>query len=173
MRLEPELRWTETLPTVVDATNDMCGGCADGEHVNPYAVGSIWHTSWGYDQTNVEYYTVVRETAASVWLVPMTSEYRDGREYPGSPVLWTTGDLCETCKGNGYVWTRDDDGWSSQRETCTDCNGVAIVNPEMHRKPRAEYAREHPYLRMDSVRHAWPYNGGGSYSTAASGQPGH
>lgn len=50
---------------------------------NPYAVGSIFHTSWGYDQTNVEYYVVVRESAASVW-VARCADYvgTDGRLYP-------------------------------------------------------------------------------------------
>ena len=49
---------------------------------NPYAVGSIWHTSWGYDQTNVEFFQVVRESKASVWLAPMGAEIRNGRKYP-------------------------------------------------------------------------------------------
>lgn len=31
-------------------------------------VGDIFYTSWGYDQTNVGYYEVVRCTSATVWL---------------------------------------------------------------------------------------------------------
>jgi hypothetical protein len=31
-------------------------------------VGKIYYTSWGYDQTNVDFYKAVRETAASVWV---------------------------------------------------------------------------------------------------------
>jgi hypothetical protein len=127
-QLEPELRWT---PEVVGETSDMCGGCADGEHVNPYAVGSIFHTSWGYDQTNVEFYIVVRETDASVWLAQLPSEVRDGRLYP--------------------VTTRTSDGGGS-----------------LHRK-----GKDGTYVRMDSVRHAWPYNGGGCYDTYAAGGAGH
>lgn len=30
--------------------------------------GTIFVSSWGYDQTNVDFYRVVRSTAASVWL---------------------------------------------------------------------------------------------------------
>lgn len=153
---------------LVGEISDMCGGCADGEHVNPYAVGSIWHTSWGYDQTNVELYTVVRETAASVWLVPMRAEVRDGRLYPTDPVLWTTGKLCEACGGRGYVWNTDDDGFGSRREHCAACGGVAIVNPEMHRK-----GKHGTYVRLDYVRNAYPYTGGGCYDTYAAGGAGH
>lgn len=58
---------------------------------NPYAVDEIFYTSWGYDQTNVEFYTVVRETKASVWLVRLSAEVRDGRLWPGMLTLWTMG----------------------------------------------------------------------------------
>jgi hypothetical protein len=103
---------------------------SESQTPNPYAVGSIFHTSWGYDQTNVEFYTVVRETKASVWLVPVGSEVRDGRQWPTT----TTG----------------------------------IAKPTMHRK-----GKHGAYVRLDNVRTAFPYNGGGCYSTAASGGAGH
>lgn len=32
------------------------------------ATGTIFVSTWGYDQTNVDFYRVVRSTAASVWL---------------------------------------------------------------------------------------------------------
>lgn len=55
---------------------------------NPYAVDEIFYTSWGYDQTNVEYYTVVRETKASVWLVRIGEYIENGRLYPDrDPIL--------------------------------------------------------------------------------------
>jgi len=101
---------------------------------NPYAVGSIWHTSWGYDQTNVEFFVVVRETAASVWLQELTrAEIRNGRLYP---VLPQAGD---------------------------DLGPVT-----MHRK-----GKHGPSVRIDYVRHAWPYTGGGCYETYAAGGVGH
>ncbi len=103
---------------------------------NPYRVGAVWHTSWGYDQTNVEYYQVVRESKASVWLAPMGSTVKDGRLYP----TVTTG-LSDAVR--------------------------------MHRKPRNAYGVEHPYLTLDSVRSAWPYDGGGKYDTRAAGEAGH
>lgn len=120
----------ETAHAPADHPNGMeCPLC------NPYSVGSVWYTSWGYDQTNVEYYIVVRETAASVWVEPIGATVRDGRLYP------------------------DPEAASYRRGT----------SPEMHRKARGD----HPYLRLDYVRHAWPYDGGGRYDTHAAGLPGH
>lgn len=49
---------------------------------NPYAVGSVWYTSWGYDQTNVEFYLVVRESKASVWVQQIGATVQDGRLFP-------------------------------------------------------------------------------------------
>lgn len=105
--------------------------------VNPYAVGAIFYTSWGYDQTNVEFFEVVRETAASVWVREIAATYVDGRLYPNA------------------------------------ADGDAVSDATMHRKPRTSYGVDHPYLRIDYVRHAWPYEGGGEYDTIAAGQPGH
>lgn len=152
-QLEPELRWTPDvapfvrcdsmeprygkLQCVFRAGHDAQHACGDIDWAapNPYAPGSIWHTSWGYDQTNVEFLQVMRESKASVWLVPMASEIHDGRQWPTT----TTG----------------------------------IATPKMHRKPRGNGGYAHAYLRIDDVRSAWPYNGGGCYSTAASGGAGH
>lgn len=37
-------------------------------------VGQVLYSSWGYDQTNVDFYQVVRVSASSVWVVPMSKE---------------------------------------------------------------------------------------------------
>lgn len=42
-------------------------------------VGTIFHYSWGYDQTNCEFFQVVRKSGAVVWIRPIA-----GREEPGS-----------------------------------------------------------------------------------------
>lgn len=39
------------------------------ERIEP---GAILYSSWGYDQTNVDYYLVTRTTWASCWIVPMS-----------------------------------------------------------------------------------------------------
>ena len=37
-------------------------------------MGDIMYSSWGYDQTNVDFYKVVRVTKASAWLQPIGSK---------------------------------------------------------------------------------------------------
>lgn len=39
--------------------------------VNPFVVGSIFENSWGYDQTNVDYYQVTRVTPRGVYVRPI------------------------------------------------------------------------------------------------------
>ncbi len=43
-------------------------------------VGDIFETSWGYDQTNVNYYKVVRVTAMKAEVVPIGSTLADGSD---------------------------------------------------------------------------------------------
>lgn len=47
-----------------------------------YAIGSIWYTSWGYDQTNVDFFEVVKATPGTVLLERIASRFENGREYP-------------------------------------------------------------------------------------------
>lgn len=42
--------------------------------VNPFDVGDILHHSWGYDQTQCDYYQVVAKTRAGVTVRPIGSE---------------------------------------------------------------------------------------------------
>ena len=51
-------------------------------------VGDIFYTSWGYDQTNVEFFKVVRVSASSVW-VQETGQKREYSEW-GQGDYWTT-----------------------------------------------------------------------------------
>lgn len=57
-----------------------------------YEVGAILSDSWGYEQTNVDFYCVVRMTAKTVVLLPMTEIYRgtgdmSGKVMPGG-IKW-------------------------------------------------------------------------------------
>lgn len=49
---------------------------------NPYEVGDILYSSWGYEQTNVDFYQIVRTSDKSVWV----------REIAGKPVSQDTMD---------------------------------------------------------------------------------
>ena len=59
--------------------------------VNPYKAGDIVHTSWGWEQTNVDFYVVTRVTAARVWVREIAKDYREthfmaGKTWPVEPV---------------------------------------------------------------------------------------
>jgi hypothetical protein len=43
--------------------------------------GAILYSSWGYDQTNIDYYVVTRTTAVSCWILPMTHIETPGYAY--------------------------------------------------------------------------------------------
>lgn len=55
---------------------------------NPYQVGDIMMCTWGWEQTNVDFYQVVRTTAKSVWIRPInhTSEQVRDDEYHVEPI---------------------------------------------------------------------------------------
>ena len=48
--------------------------------------GDIVYSSWGYDQTNVDWYRVQRATAYYVWLAPLASVKTESK-----------GDMCGRC----------------------------------------------------------------------------
>lgn len=58
---------------------------------NPYKVGDIVNTSWGYDQTNVDFFAIVRASAGCVWVraVVQDSEatgWAQERAWPKMPI---------------------------------------------------------------------------------------
>lgn len=115
--------------------------------------GAIWRTSWGYDQTNAEYWQVVRATKASLVLRRIAAEVRDGRLYPIGG-QWAV----DTLLGMGTDGRDRERGYSEK----------------LCRKPRVDSnGYQHTSVRIDDVRLAWPYEGGGAYDTYAAGMPGH
>jgi len=119
--------------------------------------GTVWRTSWGYDQTNVEFFEVVRETAGSIVLRRIGAEVQDGRLYP-VPGQWA---IDVHLAGNpGTPERLRDEGRGYSEKMC--------------RKPRVSRdGYEHRSVRIDDVRFAWPYEGGGAYDTYAAGGMGH
>ena len=55
-------------------------------------VGTILYSSWGYDQTNIDFYKIVKASGKSVWIVPMKKNVNSAgwndAEYvtPDSPI---------------------------------------------------------------------------------------
>ena len=42
--------------------------------VNPYKVGDVFRSSWGYDQTNINYYQAIKVTAKSITVREIAQE---------------------------------------------------------------------------------------------------
>lgn len=69
------------------------------------AVGSIFRMSWGYDQTNVDYFQVLRVTSAGVYV----------REIQAQVVPGTQGFMSEMVKPAPGVW-QDRGIWATKPE---------------------------------------------------------
>lgn len=124
------------------------------------AVGTIWRTSWGYDQTNVEFFECVRETAKSMVLRRIKAYARDGRLWPLSGEWTTDFNLMGNAApyGDGSRERDEDRGYSEK----------------MCRKPRlTRDGYQCQGVTIDDVRSAYPYEGGGAYETFAAGGMGH
>jgi hypothetical protein len=58
--------------------------------------GAIVYSSWGYDQTNVDFFVVVRRTKKTAWYVPISATHEadsmlTGKDTAGKTVLWEKG----------------------------------------------------------------------------------
>lgn len=122
--------------------------------------GGIWRTSWGYDQTNVEFFQVVRETKASIVLRRIGATVRDGRLFPLGGQWATDFGLM----GNSAPYG---DG-SQERDQKRG------YSEKMCRKPRVTRdGYQCSSVKITDSRYAYPYEGGGAYETFASGGAGH
>ena len=90
-------------------------------------VGDVMYSSWGYDQTNVDFYKVVRATAKSVWLISIGASAVEGSE----------GFMCNRVLPD------------PARELCTRCNREA--SDRCH-SPEGDYdGRRHDYENTPHV----------------------
>lgn len=80
-------------------------------------VGQIFSMSWGYDQTNVNYFQVVRTSAAGVWV----------REIGSKSVPKTQGFMCEDVMPNK-------DHFLTRSQWCHDGNVEGYGNMPTFRK---------------------------------------
>lgn len=107
--------------------------------------GAILYSSWGYDQTNVDYYMVTRTTKASAWIVPMRHVETPSEGY--SPMSGNTTPL----EPMATEWT-----WE---------NGERVerpIVPEMHRIRRSDYGDR---LTLTSYSSARPWDGRSLYAS--------
>lgn len=91
-RTEAIDRWRHSVESSVSYKTDrQAKRKAEG---NTLKVGDILNTSWGYDQTNVDFYIVTRVSAARVWVRPIASDYEStgfmaGQCWPAMPIQMT------------------------------------------------------------------------------------
>jgi len=60
---------------------------AKDSFINPFKIGDILYHSWGYDQTNIDYYQVVSLTAKSVTLRPIASKQTEATGWASANVI--------------------------------------------------------------------------------------
>jgi hypothetical protein len=113
--------------------------------------GAILYSSWGYDQTNIDFYMVTRTTAKSAWIVPMSSPIVDQVGWlaehvtAGEPQWFSKWCECRHVVGNhGMVLNMAGDDYphcrGSYGDDC-DCHEIRPVPnvPKMHRINRTTY----------------------------------
>lgn len=119
--------------------------------------GDIYQTSWGYDQTNTEFFEVVKRT-------PGTVTVRRIGERMGDLAHGENPRLVYPAPGH---FVDDFDVPVATGKVCRLTTRLLKWQSE----------GDEPYmgghLTIDNVRTAWPYSTGGSYDTLAAGEPGH
>jgi hypothetical protein len=73
---------------------------------NPLTAGAILYTSWGYDQTNVEFFAVTRVSGRRTWIREIAAEYEatgdmTGRTWPALPMRYTGAETMHTARSTG------------------------------------------------------------------------
>lgn len=106
-------------------------------------VGDIFYTSWGYDQTNVEFFKVVRCTEKTVWV----QETGQVREYSD----WGNGDYWKT-SSNGEILVRQLRDWNSEEL-------VDEIAPITQHKIQNSGRDGEAFIKIDSVAYGWFWDG--------------
>jgi hypothetical protein len=130
--------------------------------------GAILYSSWGYDQTNVDYYMVTRTTKASAWIVPMTHREDPAAGY--SPMSGMTTPLepqwfSDWCECKHRVSNHGDYGCRGAYGDECECKEAHLrpIKPAMHRINRSY--RPEGVLSLTSFSHASLWDGASKYAS--------
>ena len=136
--------------------------------------GAILYSSWGYDQTNIDFYYVTRTTKSSAWIVPMSSEIEELTGFMSENVVagepqWFTHCASVTITRAIAAPTLQDyacsSGYNDDECQCHKLRPVAN-KPEMHRIRRYSYGDEtHESLRLESYSQATVWAGSKLYAS--------
>jgi hypothetical protein len=70
---------------------------------NPLTVGTILYTSWGYDQTNTEFFVVTRVSGRRTWVREIAADFEatgsmTGRTWPAMPIRFIGDETMHTAQ---------------------------------------------------------------------------
>jgi len=77
--------------------------------MRPWQVGDILCTCWGYEQTNVEFYEVIRATDKTIWIRELsTTRYDTGRAGSKLPLpgVYQSEEVLERRVGRSGGWVK-------------------------------------------------------------------
>jgi hypothetical protein len=124
--------------------------------------GQFFYSSWGYEQTNVDFYKVIAVTAKSVkiqqWSVKATD---DRRVIPGDkPYTRTVTDWSQV--------TATD--WDERVRQCREAQTEVPVGVQLK---RVQTWSDRPALVLTSYSNAYLWDGASKYDTRIAGEAGH
>jgi hypothetical protein len=135
------------------------------ERIEP---GAILYSSWGYDQTNVNYYMVTRTTEASCWIVPMSAREDSapgfspmaGHTTPLEPVIQRDRCACDHRSSSHYANHCD----YADCE-CTEFAPLPVV-PQRHKIRRFDYGNgPTEAIHLTSYSSAYVWDGRARYAS--------
>lgn len=118
-------------------------------------IGTVFVSSWGYDQTNVDFYMVVGRTAKSVRVQPWGTVYAESTG-PHDSVMVGSGPKMET---DWSDVTPEMDFWERQE-------AVKMVPAPIMTKRLIVYG-DSVFLRLNSYSNAYVWDGSAQYQTGA------
>lgn len=107
-------------------------------------VGDVFYTSWGYDQTNVDFYQVVAITEGGCYIRPIGGGIDEKKSY----------------RGADYVYPILNK-WNSRDSFINDSPKGVFKKTNVSRYDNA------PYIKLASFAYGHLYKGGSIYETAA------
>lgn len=152
------------------------------QSVQDIAIGQIFYSSWGYDQTNIDFYKVIRKTAKTIELQQIGQQYVEATsslsEYvtadpdkilydyewvdPSNEyyVKKVSGKGWEVAPNQGDEWGFGSE-WSSKPRWA---DHSVIEDAVLYRKAKiskhvVKFSGSEPYVRITSYAHASLWNG--------------
>lgn len=109
-------------------------------------VGTILYSSWGYDQTNIEFYKVVKVSEKSVWIQELKNQIVEQVGFMSEKVVPSD----EFRKGG---WVKAPDGIGQ------------VYDPDYIAPPERKLWSKHGGVRLSSFQSAWIWDGQSKYAS--------